>query len=171
MQSERNLIRSRRGEAAVRRIVALSVTAFLLAACSPEAPGGGEAAPPADAPAPAPEVAAPPAADPAAPFKVDFSARGNEPFWRIDIKGTDIVLTRPDAPATTATNAGLAVHAGKGVWTAQAGTTAVAVAISPGECSDGMSDLKYAWSADVKWGSETLKGCAFPTAEEPREGQ
>ena len=31
----------------MHRIVALSVTAFLLTACSPEAPGGGEAAPPA----------------------------------------------------------------------------------------------------------------------------
>jgi len=104
----------------VQRIIALSVTAFLLAGCQPEAPGGGEAAPPADAPAPAPAV------DPAAEFKVDFSARGNEPFWRVDIKGSDIVLTRPDGPAVTATNAGLAVTDGQATWTAQAGATAVA---------------------------------------------
>ena len=155
----------------MRRIVTLSAVALLLAACAPEAPGGGESAPPADAPAPAPEASAPPAADPAAPYKVDFSARGNEPFWRIDIKGTEIVLTRPDASPTTAANAGLAVQAGKAIWTAQAGATPVVVEVSPGECSDGMSDLKYAWSAEVKWGSETLKGCAFPTAAEPREGQ
>lgn len=165
MQSERNLIRSRRGEAAVRRIVALSVTAFLLAACSPEAPGGGEAQPPADAPAPAP------VADPGAEFKVDFSARGNEPFWAVDIKGSSIVLTRPDAPAVTATNAGLAATDNQAIWTAQAGATPVTVTITKGDCSDGMSDLKYGYSAQVVWGAETLKGCAFPTAEEPREGQ
>ncbi len=151
----------------MRRIVALSITAFLLAACSPEAPGGGEAAPPADAPAPAPV----PGADSGAEFKVDFSARGNEPLWAIDIKGTSIVLTRPDAPAVTATNAGLAATDSQAIWTAQAGATPVTVTITKGDCSDGMSDLKYGYSAQVVWGAETLKGCGFPTAEQPREGQ
>lgn len=151
----------------MRRIVALSAVAFLLAACSPEAPGGGEAQPPADAPAPAPA----PAADPGAAFKVDFSARGNEPFWRVDIKGTNIVLTRPDAPAATAANAGLAATANQAIWTAQAGATPVTVTVTAGDCSDGMSDLKYAYSAQVVWGGETLKGCAFPTVAEPREGR
>lgn len=151
----------------MRRIVALSVTAFLLAACSPEAPGGGEAAPPADAPAPAPA----PVADPGAEFKVDFSARGNEPFWGVDIKGTNIVLTRPDAPAVTATNAGLAATDSQATWTAQAGATPVTVTITRGDCSDGMSDLKYGYSAEVVWGAETLNGCGFPTAEQPREGR
>lgn len=149
----------------MHRIVTLTAAAFLLAACQPEAPGGGEAAPPADAPAPAPAV------DPAAEFKVDFSARGNEPFWRIDIKGSDIVLTRPDAPATTATNAGLAATDGQATWTAQAGATAVMVSVTRGDCSDGMSDLKYGYTAQVTWGDETLKGCGFATAAAPREGQ
>lgn len=149
----------------MRRIVALSVAALLLAACSPEAPGGGEAAPPADAPDAAP------APDPAAAFRADFSARGNEPFWRVDIKGTDIVLTRPDAPAVTATNAGLAATANQAVWTAQAGATSVTVTVTTGDCSDGMSDLKYGYAAEVNWGAETLIGCGFPTAAEPREGR
>ena len=151
----------------MRRIVALSVTAFLLAACSPEAPGGGEAQPPADAPAPTP----PPAADPGAAFRVDFSARGNEPFWGVDIKGSSIVLTRPDAPAATATNAALAATDSQAIWTAQSGATPVTVTLTKGDCSDGMSDLKYGYSAQVVWGAETLKGCGFPTTEQPREGQ
>ncbi len=151
----------------MRRIIILSAAALLLAACQPEAPGGGEAAPPADAPAPAPA----PAADPGAAFRVDFSARGNEPFWGVDIKGTDIVLTRPDAPAATATNAGLAATDRQAVWTAQAGATAVTVTLTKGDCSDGMSDLKYGYTARVVWGAETLEGCGFPTADQPREGQ
>lgn len=151
----------------MRRIVVLSAAAFVLAACSPEAPGGGEAQPPADAPAPAPA----PAADPGAAFRVDFSARGNEPFWRVDIKGTDVVLTRPDAAAATATNAGLAATANQAIWTAQAGATPVTVTVTAGDCSDGMSDLKYGYTARVVWGGEALNGCAFPTAAEPREGE
>lgn len=154
----------------MRRIVALSVTAFLLAACSPEAPGGGEAQPPADAPAP------PPADGAGAEFKVDFSALGNEPFWRVDIKGTDITLTRPGesgpAPETTqAASAGMASTADSATWTAQAGTVAVVVKVTRGECSDGMSDNKYPYVAEVTWGAETLKGCGFETAKQPREGQ
>ena len=167
MQSERTLIRPYRGGAVVRRIAALSVTALLLVACSPEAPGGGEAQPPADAPAAAPA----PAVDPGAAFKADFSASGTEPFWRVDIKGTDVVLTRPDAPAATATNAGLAATESQATWTAQAGSKAVTVTMTKGDCSDGMSDLAYGYSAEVKWGAETLKGCGFPTAAQPHEGE
>ena len=154
----------------MRRIVALSITAFVLAACSPEAPGGGEAAPPADAPASAP----PAAVDPAAAFKVDFSASGTEPFWRVDVKGTDITLSGPAAETvqtTTATNAGLAATADSATWTAQAGATPVVVKVTKGDCSDGMSDLTYPYKAEVTWGVETLKGCGFPTADQPREGQ
>ena len=151
----------------MRRIIVLSAAALLLAACQPEAPGGGESLPPADAPAAAPA----PAADPGAAFRVDFSARGNEPFWRVDIKGTDIILTRPGAPPASATNAGLAATDDQAVWTAQAGATPVTVTVTKGDCSDGMSDLKYGYAARVVWGAETLEGCGFPTAEAPTEGQ
>lgn len=157
----------------MRRIAAISlfaVSALLLASCSKpaeEAPGGADAPPPADAPAPAP--------DPAAPFKVDFSASGTEPFWRVDIKGTDVTLSGPAtetvAPPHTATNAGLAATEGAATWTAQAGTTPVVVKVTKGDCSDGMSDLTYPYAAEVTWGAQTLKGCAFPTAEQPHEGQ
>lgn len=153
----------------MRRIVALSAAAFLMSACAPEAPGGGEAAPPADAPAP--EPAPPPAADPGAEFKVDFSVAGNEPFWRIDIKGQTLTLVGPwaeNVDPDVATNAGLAATADSAIWTAQAGTTPVVVKVTRGECSDGMSDAKYLYSAEVTWGSETLKGCGFPTAQQPK---
>ena len=149
----------------------LAASALALVACGKsgeEAPGGYDASPPADAPAP-------PAADPAAPFKVDFSASGTEPFWRVDIRGTDVTLSGPiteTVPAPhVAANAGLAAADGAATWTAQAGTTPVVVKVTKGECSDGMSDLKYPYVAEVAWGGQTLKGCGFPTAEQPREGQ
>lgn len=157
----------------MRRIAALSllaVSALALAACGQEAPGGADAPPPADAPA-----TPPPAADPAAPFRIDFSASGTEPFWRVDIKGTDITLSGPItemvAAPHVAANAGLAATDGAATWTAQAGATPVVVKVTKGDCSDGMSDLTYPYSAEVAWGGTTLKGCGFPTAEQPREGQ
>ena len=57
------------------------------------------------------------------------------------------------------------------IWTAQAGAMPVTVTITKGECSDGMSDLKFDYSAQVVWGAETLKGCGFPTAAQPHEGE
>ena len=152
----------------MRAIVALSLSAVLLAACGQEAPGGVDAPPPADAPAvsePVTVAAAP------AEFQADFSARGTEPFWRSDIKGGEIRLTRPDAPELVATNAGLAALGGRAVWTAQAGQTAVVATLVRGDCSDGMSDLKYPYTAEVKVGDIVLKGCGFRTDAEPKEGQ
>lgn len=158
----------------MRAIVALSLSAVLLAACGEEAPGGADAPPPADAPVPAetPGVSEPVtvAAAPAE-FQADFSARGTEPFWRIDIKGGEIRLTRPDVPELVATNAGLAALGGRAVWTAQAGQTAVVATLVRGDCSDGMSDLKYPYTAEVKVGDLTLKGCGFRTDAAPKEGQ
>ena len=145
-------------------LVALT-TAALLAACAPEAPGGGEALPPADAPAevppPAqapgePQVVAP--TDPAAPFRQDFVLAGNEPFWRLDVKGTSLVLTRPEPePAVTATGATLAASSGKATWTSQ---TLVAT-VAAKTCSDGMSDRVYPYEAEVKVGDLVLKGCGI----------
>lgn len=160
----------------MRAIVALTVSAFLLTACGQaEAPGGMDAPPPADAPvvAVAPAAPVPPAAPPPAPseFDADFGARGTEPFWGVDIKGGQIKVTGVDRPDLLATNAGLAALGDRAVWTAQAGQTAVVVTLIKGECSDGMSDLKYPYAAEVKVGDELLKGCGFRADARPREGQ
>ena len=149
----------------MRRIAALSITALLLVACSPEAPGGGEAQPPADAPAPPAEPA-----PPAQPQAVAMSARGTEPFWRVDATDKGLTLTRPDAPAQTV--AGLTVTTVGGVVTmASSGPPTVQATFTKGDCSDGMSDLKYPYKVVMTWGAETLTGCGFNTAEEPREGE
>lgn len=149
----------------MRRILALSVTALLLAACSPEAPGGGEAQPPADAPA-APAEPAPTAT--AAP--VAMSASGTEPFWRLDVTEQGMTLTRPDAAAQTARGVQV-VATGDLIGMSSKGPPAVEATFKKGECSDGMSDLKYPYRVELVWAGETLKGCGFPTAEQPREGQ
>ena len=144
----------------MRRIIALSAAAFLLVACSPEAPGGGALTPPADAPAP----------DPAAEYRVDFHLSGTEPFWGADIVGTEIRVSRPDQPEVTAVNAGLGLVEGRAIWTAQAGQSLVMATLTRGECSDGMSDLKWPFTAELKIGEEVLKGCAAPRDAMPREG-
>ncbi|MDB5468766.1 MAG: hypothetical protein JWR84_326 [Caulobacter sp.] len=148
---------------------AAAASILALAACSPEAPGGGEAVPPADAPPAAAQAPGEPqpttSVDPAAPFRADFAFVGAEPFWHLDVKGTTLVLTRPDEPAVTATNAGLAASSGKAIWTAQAGTTTVIATLEAGTCSDGMSDRVYPYKAEVKLGDLLLKGCGISSEE------
>ncbi|MDO9336702.1 MAG: hypothetical protein Q7T61_09905 [Caulobacter sp.] len=154
---------------------ALLTTGLLaLAACSPEAPGGGETAPPADAPPAAAEAPGQPqvttAVDPAAPFRQDFALIGTEPFWRLDVKGSTLVLSRPDPePELTAPNAALAATSGKAVWTGQAGTTSVVATLTAGTCSDGMSDRVYPYAAEVKVGDLVLKGCGISSVELARQ--
>lgn len=157
----------------MRRIAALSaiaVSALLLAACGQDAPGGSEALAPADAPAAPGEPAAAPA-EPASEYAADFGARGTEPFWRADVAGGSVRITQPDAPEIVAINPALVVTGATAVWTGQAGSTPVALTITKGDCSDGMSDLAYAYTAELKLGAQTMKGCGFPLSAEPREGQ
>ena len=152
------------------RPVTLTLCALSLAACQPQDPDGQPAAPPADAPA------APAAATPVASGGMDISqpitARGTEPFWAVEITdGTKFRLMRPDNPDLTAEAPGAAMSPGGVTWVAKSAKgEQLTVTLKMGECSDGMSDLKYQMSAEITLLSETLKGCAAKTADLPREG-
>ena len=148
----------------MRSIVLASL--LVLAACAPQAPDGSNAPPPADAPATPPPAASPIPEE----FAGDMEARGTEPFWGLQIRDTQITLQRPDHPNAVGNNPGLVMKDGKAVWETQAGADRLVVTLSLAACSDGMSDLKYAYAAEVVLGTETLKGCAGKTGAMPREG-
>lgn len=149
----------------MRPIVLASL--LLLAACAPQAPDGSTAPPPADAP---PAVAAPVVSTPIPEeFAGGMDARGTEPFWGLQIRDTQITLQRPDHPAAVGPNPGMTVQEGKAVWETQAGADRLKVTLTLQPCSDGMSDLKYDYAAEVVIGSETLKGCAGKAGAMPKE--
>lgn len=98
---------------------------------------------------------------------------GTEPFWNItiepegegyaatyrspeDLEGTEFPVTR------FAGNNGLS-------FSGELRGEAVLVALTPGECSDGMSDRSYPYVATVKQGERDLSGCAS-TSDEPFSG-
>lgn len=141
---------SKRPTATILFASALSV--LMLAACAQEAPA--ESADVTDK-----------------PRLLALSARGTEPFWRIDITDEKITLTRPDTPVETAVGPVPVAVGGGLISLGTAGPPAVKVAMTEGECSDGMSDLKYPYKAEVQWGDQTFKGCGFETAQEPKEGE
>ena len=100
-----------------------------------------------------------------------ISALGTEPFWSVTVDGTKLVLKRPDAPDRTFTAPGASIQPGRATWVAKASDRAqLTLTIFASECSDGMSDRKYPWTAEVSLLNEALRGCAVKTAEMPKGG-
>ena len=134
------------------RAAALIAIALTLAAC--EAPMGSteEAPPPADAP-----VTVGP------DYSGDFDALGTEPFWNVKVRAAGMTLTRPDQADVGAANPGVRVDGEQGVFDATAGERRLVLRLTPGDCSDGMSDRRYGYAAEVWIDGETLRGCADKT--------
>src|SRR5262245_33629332 len=135
------------------RIAPLSASllaVLALAACQPQDPDGKPAEAPADAPA-APAAATPVAASGGMDIGAPITARGTEPFWAVEITdGTKFRLTRPDQPDLLAEAPGAAMSPGGATWVAKGPKgEQLTVTLKMGECSDGMSDLKYPMSAEV----------------------
>lgn len=159
----------------VARAAVLGIV-LLLAACAPSdggenaastvANGTGNVAPEVSAPivenevqppAPVATSAAPPPAPrrPVANADDSYRAIGTEPFWNLTIRDGRAVLTRPDKPPLLVgdlirTDDGRAVrYQGEGFTTT----------ITPGPCSDGMSDAIWSDRVQIAFAEGVLKGC------------
>jgi uncharacterized membrane protein len=117
-------------------------------------------------PAPA-ALPIPPALPMAEAAKGNLRAVGTEPFWRLDIVGTEMTLTTPgedgDKIDQFKTEYSTALGDTGHVWT----SGPLSVTVTFAECSDGMSDTSYPYTVDAVLlgakGSDTqnLKGCAY----------
>ena len=142
---------------------AVLASVVALSACSQ----GNEApAAPGEAPAsPAPTLA-----------KVNLSEPvrilGTEPFWGIELTGSELVYSGIDRPEQRAPQPQPVVQGNVATLQARSAEGMVFdVTLTATECSDGMSDRTYPLTALVKVGEETLMGCAaassaFATAGE-----
>ena len=103
--------------------------------------------------------------------EASITLTGAEPFWGLEIDAAVDGqhagrFTHPeDIDPSVFSLSRFAGNNGLGFSGELAGK-AVQVAITPGECSDGMSDRLYPYAATVAWGEATLIGCAF-TSEAP----
>jgi uncharacterized membrane protein len=138
----------------MRSVVFVAVAASL-AACSPQSE---EPVAPPPAPAPATVLAG---VDLGRPVRLV----GNEPFWAIDLTGTEVVYAGVDRPEQRGPQPKPVVQGT--VATLNTITTAgtpIVIALTATECSDGMSDRTYPLTALVTVADETLMGCAASTA-------
>ena len=102
-----------------------------------------------------------------------ISLLGTEPFWSVDITpGGDAFTARYSTPENID---GLqfpvtrfAGNNGVG-FSGELSGAPVQIAVTPGECSDGMSDRTYPYTTTIAMGDATLFGCGY-TSDEPFSG-
>jgi uncharacterized membrane protein len=98
-----------------------------------------------------------------------IAVNGTEPFWGGRLAGCTFTYTTPeniDGVAIPVTR-----FAGRGglSFSGQLDGQAVDLAITPGGCSDGMSDRTYPYNATLQLGREQRHGCASLDGNEPGE--
>ena len=134
----------------------LRVCAWLLFLLSLPACGDRQP-PPADSAA-----VVPPAGSTAVSTAEPLRALGTEPFWALDIDSTGLRFTTPED--TTGMrfppNAPSPIAGDTLVWMAESELAAIHVRLWPTQCSDGMSDRVYPYSALVRVAGTEYRGCA-----------
>ncbi len=86
---------------------------------------------------------------------------GTEPFWNGEIEGGAFVYKTPDNSAGV--TIAVSRFAGRGgvSFSGEHAGRALTLAVTPGECSDGMSDRTYPFVATLLIGEESRSGCAW----------
>ncbi|WFL76249.1 hypothetical protein P7228_09580 [Altererythrobacter arenosus] len=86
---------------------------------------------------------------------------GTEPFWGAEITGEDLRWTTPEnIEGVTIQVARFAGNNGLG-YSGELEGEAMQIAVTPGECSDGMSDRTYPFTATITIGDRQLTGCGY----------
>lgn len=95
---------------------------------------------------------------------------GTEPFWSIEVSGDAARYAAPeDLDGTDFAVSRFAGNNGLG-YSGELKGRAIQIAVTPGECSDGMSETSYPLTATISWGDDTLLGCAY-TDSQPAIGE
>jgi len=99
-----------------------------------------------------------------------ITALGNEPFWSARIEGAQLTYSTPDnIGGTQIAVTRFAGNGGLGFSGTLAGAP-LQLAITPGECSDGMSDRAYPFTATLAISDTVMRGCAY-TPGQPFSGE
>lgn len=113
-----------------------------------------------------------PLAGPAGPCAMQGSERlavapmravGTEPFWSARVEGRCVTYSHPEDQKGTRIWTQYKAARGGGTWSGTLAGRPFELKIRPKPgCSDGMSDKKYGFAADVTVNTEHRSGCAEP---------
>ena len=147
----------------IRKLAFAAPLALSLAACQ-----SGVEHDPADGNVPGDSASARPYDGIAEGETVRFT--GTEPFWGGQATGTVLNYSTPEKPdGETITVERFAGRNGV-AFTGRLEGEAFSLAITPGQCSDGMSDRTYPFTATLRVADEIRSGCAW-TEKHPFTGE
>ena len=136
---------------------ATAVLPLLLVACTASQPP----ALPAPPIAPAQETSMAkraPGQEPSAPLQI-FRAFGTEPFWNVNVEGDTLTWTTPeDQVGVVMKGLRRSLDGGVEISGSHAGKAFV-LAVTAGDCNDGMSDNRYTLVSAFRYGEIDYKGC------------
>ncbi|MFO6445993.1 COG3650 family protein [Erythrobacter sp. NE805] len=90
---------------------------------------------------------------------------GTEPFWNLRIEGGEGTWSTPDnQPGTRLALTRFAGNNGLG-FSGTLGGKPFTATLTPGTCSDGMSDRRFPFVATIALGGETFAGCGYTTSQ------
>ncbi|MEP3050782.1 MAG: hypothetical protein ABJP48_13550 [Erythrobacter sp.] len=86
---------------------------------------------------------------------------GTEPFWSIVVEGDQLTFSTPsDIDGEIISVSRFNGNNGLGL-SGTIGADALEIAVTPGDCNDGMSDRHFPFTATIKMGEEVLTGCGY----------
>lgn len=90
---------------------------------------------------------------------------GTEPFWGGEVTGNTLSYTTPENLAGTVIEVRRFAGMNGLGYSGELDGMSFDLAITPGDCSDRMSDRIYPYTATLRLGDETRNGCAFTQAQ------
>ncbi len=108
----------------------------------------------------------PPPPDVAANFSGPLDARGGDPAWGLTVRGTTLVLTRPNKANMTLMAGAPTIEPHEATWTAKTPDgQSITVTFYASACVDPAGAVTYPFSAEVDLpGEAPLNGCGGPPA-------
>jgi len=95
---------------------------------------------------------------------------GTEPFWSGGLQGETLTFSTPSMP--TGVKVPVTRFAGRNglAVSGKLGDKQLDITLTPGTCSDGMSDRHYPYSVTLKLGEDLRLGCAWTNAKPVSDG-
>lgn len=94
---------------------------------------------------------------------------GTEPFWGGHVERGTFIYTTPENIGGTRISVSRFAGRGGLSFSGELDGQPLDLAVTPGDCSDGMSDRIYPFVATLQIGSEQRSGCASLAEDEPGE--
>lgn len=86
---------------------------------------------------------------------------GTEPFWSGEVRGDGLTYSTPSSPAGTRVAVKrFAGRNGLGL-SGTLGDKTLDMTVTPGSCSDGMSDRRFPFTVTLRLGDEVREGCGW----------